>query len=101
MHELASELVERDSERQVKRESRTVQKIVTGIEVQSQVVELGGPFWGSIQRWGRIKSLLGPADDSLLGVAATIPRKIPTERQSARIMEIKTRLEEEGFVGQP
>jgi hypothetical protein len=27
-----------------------------------------------------------------------MPRKIPTERQSARIMEIKTKMEEEGFV---
>lgn len=97
--DLVSELVDRNSERQVKYDAQIVQKVVSGIEVQSEVVQLGGSFWSALQRWGRLKSLLGPTDDSLLTVAAAIPRKIPTERQSARIMEIKAKLEEEGFVG--
>jgi len=99
--ELANELVEPDIERQAKRQAVTTQKVVTGIEVQTQVVELGPTFWSRLQRWGRLKSLLGPTEDSLLTVAAGIPRKIPTERQSARIMEIKTKMEEEGFVPSP
>jgi hypothetical protein len=100
MRDLADELVEPVVERQAKRDAETAQKIVTGIELQSQVVQLGGPFWSRLQRWGRLKSLLGPTDDSLLAIAAAIPRKIPSERQSVRIMEIKARLEEEGFVSQ-
>ena len=96
--ELANELVQPDVERQAKRQAQTTQKVVTGIEVQTQVVELGPSFWSRLQRWGRLKSLLGPTEDSLLTVAAAMPRKIPTERQSARIMEIKTKMEEEGFV---
>ena len=98
LHELANELVERDVEQHAKKTAETTQKIVTGIEIQTQVVQLGAPFWSQLQRWGRLKSLLGPTEDSLLAVAAEMPRKIPTERQSARIMEIKAKLEEEGFV---
>jgi hypothetical protein len=97
IHELAMELVERDVERQTKHDAVVTQKVISGIELQSQVVTLGAAYWANAQRWGRRKSLLGPTEDSLLAVAASMPRKIPTERQSARLMEIKSKLEDEGF----
>jgi hypothetical protein len=95
--ELASELVDVDRERETKQTAAATQRIVSGIELQSQVVTLGGPYWAEMQRWGRTNSLLGPTEDSLLGVAAGMPRRLPSEKQSVRIMEIKAKLEDEGF----
>jgi hypothetical protein len=95
--ELASELADVERERETKQTAAATQRIVSGIELQSQVVTLGGPYWAELQRWGRAQSLLGPTEDSLLGVAAGMPRRLPSEKQSVRIMEIKAKLEEEGF----
>lgn len=98
IEDLGTELVDPGVELQVKQDARITQKVVTGIELQAQVVNLGPTFWSTLQQWGRRQSLLGPTEDSLLSVAAAMPRKLPTERQSARIMEIKAKMEEEGFV---
>jgi hypothetical protein len=69
---------------------------MTGIQIQTSVVELGPASWRALQAWVRERQLLTPTDDSFITVAAGMPRKLPTEKQCARLVEIKTRLEE-GF----
>jgi hypothetical protein len=70
---------------------------MSGIEMQTRVVELGPAYWGSLRDWARKHALLSPDEDSIVGVAANMPRKLPTERQCARILEIQTKVEDEGF----
>jgi hypothetical protein len=62
------------------------------------VFELGSSFWRALQTWGQQRQLLTPTDDSILSVAVAMPRKIPTEKQCGRLLQIKTRLEEEGYL---
>jgi hypothetical protein len=50
-----------------------------------------------MQDWGRQRQLVTPDEDSFLSVAVAMPRKLPTEKQCARLLQIKTRLEEEGY----
>ena len=71
---------------------------MTGIQIQTLVVELGPAYWRALQAWARQRQLLSPSDDSIVTVATTMPRKLPTEKQCARLVEIKTRIEEEGYV---
>ena len=71
---------------------------MTGIQIQTLVVELGPAYWRGLQAWARGKELLGPADDSIVTVATSMPRKIPTEKQCARLADIKRQMEEGGFV---
>ncbi len=73
------------------------QKIERGIERQALVLELGSVYWKEARDWGSREGLLSPDDQSFLAVATAIPRKIPSEKQSGRLMEIKSRLEAEGF----
>ena len=47
--------------------------------------------------WGRERQLLSPDEQSFLTVAAAIPRKLPTEKQCARLWQIKGRMEEDGY----
>jgi hypothetical protein len=61
------------------------------------IVELGPEYWRALQSWARQRQLFSPTDNSIVTVAAGIPRKLPTEKQCVRLVEIKTRLEEEGF----
>ena len=97
MTDLASELVEREDEQEVKQKAQVSQRIMSAIEMQTKVVQLGAGYWGNLRDWARQRTLLSPEEDSIIAVAASMPRKLPTERQCARILEIQTRIEDEGF----
>lgn len=94
---LARELVTADEARVAREEARVQQRIDSGIELQSEVVRLGAAYWSRLGAWGRRNNLLSAEEDRTVSVAAKIPRMIPTERQSAMLIALKRRLEEEGF----
>jgi len=93
---LFKELIDRDEDVQLKKDSKEVQKIAVGIETQTAVFQLGAPYWKALREWGSQEGLLSPDDAGILSVAVAMPRKLPTEKQSSRLMEIKARLELEG-----
>ena len=97
LQELGNELAEREEETLAKKDAQAQQSVMTGIQIQTLVVELGPAYWRALQTWARQRQLLSPTDDSFVTVAAGMPRKLPTEKQCVRLVEIKTRLEEEGF----
>lgn len=96
VQDLAPELIGRDDEQHIKKDAQVQQTIITGIQAQTKVVELGAPYWRELQSWGRQRRLVSPDDDSFLAVAAAMPRKVPTEKQCGRLLQIKARLEDEG-----
>lgn len=91
------ELIDRDQEVQLRKDSQEHQKIERGIQQQASVLQLGPSYWKEARDWGSQQGLLTPDDQSFLAVAIAIPRKLPSEKQSGRLMEIKIRLESEGF----
>jgi hypothetical protein len=97
MDELGGELVGRDEEAAVKKTAAKDQAMMSGIEIQAMVVELGPSYWRAAQGFGRQRLLLSPDEDSIVNVAANMLRKLPSEKQCVRLAAIKTRLEEEGF----
>jgi hypothetical protein len=98
---LFRELIDRDQEVQQKKDSQQERKIERGIETQALVLQLGQLYWKEAREWGSRHGLLSPDDQSFLALAIAIPRKIPSEKQSARLIEIKARLESEGFPVRP
>lgn len=46
----------------------------------------------------KIKSIITPKELGILAIAAQIPNKIPTEKQSIILLEIYEKALEEGFV---
>ena len=95
---LAEQLVAREDDRQMKKSAASEQTFVSGIQVQMTVVNLGGAYWQQLLTWGKKNLLLAPDEQSFVSVACSIPRKLPTERQSARLIQIKVRMEDEGFI---
>jgi hypothetical protein len=87
---------ERDSGR---RSAVKAQKMLNGIEAQTIVVEAGGRFWSSVKEWGAAREILTPTETDILEVAASIPARLPTEKQSVRALEALRRLQGEGFQG--
>ena len=95
---LAGQLVAREDDRQVKKTAASEQTVVSGIQVQMTIVNLGGPYWQQLLSWGNKNLFLAPDEQSFVSVACNIPRKLPSEKQSARLLQIKERMEDEGFV---
>lgn len=81
-----------------KKASREEQKVLSGIERQALVFELGGPFWARLIAWGQPRMFFTPDEMSILSVGAGIPNKIPSDKQSWRLVDLKQRAEGEGFV---
>jgi len=78
--------------------ARQTQKIDNGIEVQRQVFEVPPAQWSAILREGSSRRLLTPKEVGVLQIAAQMPAKIPTERQSAILIEILGKAQQEGIL---
>lgn len=72
------------------------QHTLDSIQEQTAVVNAGGPFWAEVRDWGMKHRRLSPKDHGLLGVAARIPDRLPTERQAHALVQLLKRLREAG-----
>lgn len=95
--QLGSLLIYKEEDREAQKSSKKDQRIGDGIENQRAVLELGAGYWLKARKWASEQAVSSPDDDGILAVATAIPRKIPTEKQSWRLLQIKERLELEGF----
>jgi len=80
-----------------KRSSRNQQKVLNGIERQTVTLALGADYWKELDLWVRERNLVSPDEASILKVAVSMPQRIPSDKQSWRLIEIKMRAEEEGY----
>jgi hypothetical protein len=94
---LGSLLIDKEEDRELQKSSKKEQRVDNGIENQRFVLELGPAYWNTARKWAHEQSVSSPDEDSILAVAAAMPRKIPTEKQSWRLIQIKDKLELEGF----
>lgn len=79
------------------RSARKTQKIDNGIEAQRVVLAITGPDWTELGAYLTSKRLLTPKEQGIVAVAAQIPGKIPTEKQSQVLIEILEKARLEGF----
>ena len=80
------------------RTAKTEKKVDNGIAAQSKVISIAPAKWKSIMGNTKIKSFITPKELGILAIAAQIPNKIPTEKQSIILLEIYEKALEEGFV---
>ena len=79
------------------RTARREQRELNGIEAQIAVVKAGSQFWLDVLAWGKARRLLTPAESGVLEVAARVPERTPTERQSSKALEALSKLQREGY----
>lgn len=75
--------------------ARQNQKIEDGIGVQTQVIHIPPAQWSQILRKGALQGLFTQKEIDILKIAEQIPNKIPSEKQSAILVEILGRAKEE------
>ncbi len=96
-HRLRFLLIEKEEDQALSRMSKKEQRVDDGIENQRVVFEFGASYWANARQWAREHSITSPDEDRILSVAALMPQRLPTEKQSWRLIQIKEKLEQEGF----
>jgi hypothetical protein len=70
--------------------------MLNGIQAQMIILNAGADLWREVRDWGSTERLISPTEAGVLDVAASIPYKLPTEKQSLRIVQTLKRLQGEG-----
>jgi hypothetical protein len=77
--------------------AKQTQKIDNGIELQRQVLDVPSAKWSEILSGGMKVLQLTEKEVGVLKIAAQLPSKIPTERQSAVLVDVLERARSEGL----
>lgn len=92
------ELVSKELAESAKKDARKIQVIDDGIEAQTKVIELcNSGLWMRLNDWNYENKLMTEKEQGLVSVANSFPNKIPSEKQSIKLIETLARMEMEGF----
>lgn len=91
-----SQLISPEEERSLSRNSMKEQQETNGIESQTAVVKAGAEFWENVGKWLDAENEGTEKERGCIKVAASMPSKIPTDRQCAVIVKLMQRLVKEG-----
>lgn len=95
--EIRKYLISSNDEKHEQKQAKKEQKLVNGIDDQTKVVSYSGDQWAKVARFAVEKHLITQADANLLKIATQIPLKIPTDRQSKKLLNILKRCTDDGF----
>lgn len=90
------QLISPEEERSLNRSSAKDQKETTGIEYQAAVVNMGAGFWKEVAQWLVKENEGTERERGCVKTAASMPLKIPTDKQCAVIVKLMQRLSKEG-----
>ncbi|MBE5862402.1 MAG: AIPR protein [Lachnospiraceae bacterium] len=94
-------LIDKYQQRKAKADGKKEHLLETGIQVQAEVISKGPEYWEKALRWGKEKKLLSDIDVSFLTTATKMNYgRIPSEKQCQRIINIASKLIDEGFTGE-
>jgi hypothetical protein len=88
------------TQEEIKDDQRTSikeQRMLNGIQAQTAVIKAGAEFWKAARTWGLGHDLLSGAEAGILEVSASLPNRLPTEKQCIRSIEIIHKLHMEGY----
>ncbi len=81
----------------IEKQGTRTQTIQDGIHAQTYVVEKGGPYWEGMREWNHAHKKLNGIEMGVLNTACSIPRKIPSDKQSKILINAEKKAIEEGF----
>ena len=95
--DLIDELVSGDYVRSTKKAARMQQRVDDGIQVQAAALAIPRNEWLAIQRFAQQRRLLTPTEAGILELVTRLNPGIPSERQAARLMELRQRVSASGY----
>ncbi|MGE4048152.1 MAG: AIPR family protein [Acetobacteraceae bacterium] len=94
----ATFLLGKEDARSAVREDQEQQRIADGVRAVAEVMAAGAGFWSSLRVFACDRRLTTAEDESALTAACSMPRRIPTDWQAAKLLAVRRRCEEAGFV---
>lgn len=94
--EWLDELISIAEEREIKSAGLKDQAELNGIEAQTMVVEAGAEFWSNVLNWCAREKEASEKERGILRVAASMPAKLPSDRQSLILISLMERLRKVG-----
>lgn len=94
--EWLGELISLAEEREIKSAGLKDQEELNGIEAQTMVVEAGAEFWNDVLNWCIREKEASDKERGILQVAASMPAKLPSDRQSLVLISLMERLRKAG-----
>jgi hypothetical protein len=91
-------LVESADAKEDERAARALQHMDSGIDDQAFVLSLGPQYWQQLLDWTAGREGIAPTDERSLRAAAGQYGSLPTERQCKRLLQLKRRCEDDGFI---
>ena len=77
--------------------ARKTQKIDNGIDAQRIILDIPTHKWRAVIEWGVMRKLVSDKDVGILRIAAQIPDKIPSEKQSIYLLNLLEKFRDKGF----
>ena len=90
-------LITADEQKNEKRSAVKEQRVLNGIEAQAAVVKAGGAFWQAARAWGAARKILTPMEAGILDVAAAIPDRLPSDKQSLKAIDALRKMIADGY----
>lgn len=94
---IATVLIGRDEVKKENREAQQDQKLVSGLEAQTRVLELGPDYWTKLRGYVSQRGIATEAEMKSLSIACQIPSKLPNSVQSANVLTVLARARSEGW----
>ncbi|GAA0719821.1 AIPR family protein [Clostridium malenominatum] len=90
-------LVDKTQIQSAEKEARKDQKLISGVEAQTKVLEYGAENWKRVKEFVLVKKLITPEVFTALKVAIQIPIKLPNSYQSQKLLELLDKAYSEGY----
>jgi hypothetical protein len=95
--DVIDELVSSDQVRSRKKAAVLEQRVDDGIQIQAAALAVPRDEWLAIRRFAQQRRLLSPIDAGILELVTRPNPGIPSERQAARLMELRQRVSANGY----
>lgn len=86
---LIQSMKQKDDERLDTLDARKEQKCLSEAEAHIAVVNAGADYWKKVRAWAGNSADIRPSDLLMLDVASAMPRRLPNEKHSIRLVEIR------------
>jgi hypothetical protein len=77
--------------------ARNDQKLISGLESQSEVINKGADYWRKLQRFVMENRIASPSELQAIKIACKIPRKLPNSIHSHQLLLLLKKAESEGW----
>lgn len=91
-------LIDRLALKAAERAAKADQKIISGVEAQTKVLQYDAEQWKAVLKFAYDKHLITPEEETALKIACKIPTKLPNAYQSQQLLNVLERTQSEGFI---